>query len=301
MCHSKSDMFFTFMITLIVCFLIDFKVNAEIEPLNSAYQTSTSDDIYFIYHVDYKYVNRLLLVGVSWKPHSNDIIGQITYGGRPLLPVGRASGNGLIVDLYYLVNPPVGDMLLAVDFLSTHRGACVGAVTFAGVNQTTPLGSFIGTHGSGVRPLLTIASNANDVVLDTLVTDKNTDLAMDPGQLELWKLNQNVDTIRAGGSWKDASTTGTTTQMGWNLNAAKNWVIGGISIKPVICNDGVDCTTETYSMEQGCIYTPNASLCADGISCTTDVCDPVQGCQHTPDNGACNDSIACTTDTCDPV
>ena len=64
MCHSKSDMFFTFMITLIICFLIDFKVNAEIEPLNSAYQTSTSDVIYFLYHVDYKYVTSLLLVGV---------------------------------------------------------------------------------------------------------------------------------------------------------------------------------------------------------------------------------------------
>ena len=81
MCHSKLETILTFILTLIICFLIDFKVNAEIEPLNSAYQTNTSDDIYFVYHVDYKYVNRLLLVGVSWKPHSNDIISQITYGG----------------------------------------------------------------------------------------------------------------------------------------------------------------------------------------------------------------------------
>ncbi len=77
---------------------------------------------------------------------------------------------------------------------------------------------------------------------------------------------------------------------------------------PVICDDGVACTTDTCSEdEDGCEYIPGNDACDDAMFCNgMETCDPSLGCQpgtpvECPDNGAfCDGTEACdeTGDTC---
>jgi len=68
---------------------------------------------------------------------------------------------------------------------------------------------------------------------------------------------------------------------------------------PVVCTDGVECTTDLCNEETDlCEATPDNSLCDDDLFCTGDeICDIEEGCQPgTPPN--CDDQIVCTVDTC---
>ncbi len=67
-----------------------------------------------------------------------------------------------------------------------------------------------------------------------------------------------------------------------------------------MCDDGVDCTVDTCSIEaRGCVHEPKDSACDDGIDCTIDFCNRTSGCTHTVDDSACNDGFACTDEHCD--
>lgn len=72
-----------------------------------------------------------------------------------------------------------------------------------------------------------------------------------------------------------------------------------VSSPPVVCNDGVACTTD-YCDEfaDTCDFAPNHALCGNGLYCDgAEVCDPVGGCE----TGApvdCNDENACTANSC---
>lgn len=75
---------------------------------------------------------------------------------------------------------------------------------------------------------------------------------------------------------------------------------GCIPGTPVICNDGVDCTTdECVEATDSCASTPNNAFCQNGLFCDgTEVCHPTQGCQ--PGSAPpCDDGLACTSDSCD--
>ncbi len=86
----------------------------------------------------------------------------------------------------------------------------------------------------------------------------------------------------------DACTTGTTCSSGQ--------CGGGTS---VVCNDGIDCTTDSCDPVVGCVATENDAACDDGNPCTTNLCDATSGCltQNVADGTSCDDGDACTTGT----
>ena len=56
-----------------------------------------------------------------------------------------------------------------------------GAISFSGVNQTTPFGTFVSAQGTSASPSVTASSAAGQVVLDTLATDGD---AVQPAQVQ---------------------------------------------------------------------------------------------------------------------
>lgn len=94
---------------------------------------------------------------------------------------------------------------------------------------------------------------------------------------------------------------------------------------PVLCSDGVSCTTDVCDeATDTCVAPPNDALCSDlsvcnGVetcgptgcsagtplncndnnACTTDSCNAATGCATTP--VTCNDNNVCTTDSCNPA
>jgi hypothetical protein len=69
--------------------------------------------------------------------------------------------------------------------------------------------------------------------------------------------------------------------------------------KPVNCDDGIACTTDSCNPVGGtCAHAPNDAFCDNGLACDgKEVCSPQAGCVKGKPV-ACDDGIACTFDQC---
>ena len=104
--------------------------------------------------------------------------------------------------------------------------AVAGAGTYAGVNQTTPLGTFAGATGTSTAPSVSPATVANDLVFDTVIVGDTT-LTVGANQTSRWNV---LNTIRGAASTEAATTTSTT--MSWTAGASDTWAVGAVPIKP---------------------------------------------------------------------
>ncbi|MDP2339682.1 MAG: hypothetical protein Q8O67_01885 [Deltaproteobacteria bacterium] len=102
-------------------------------------------------------------------------------------------------------------------------------------------------------------------------------------------------------------------------------VIEGTGLTPLSCDDGEECTDESFDPQLGvCLRSDrdgpcdddsactdddrcfagscvgDALVCADTVDCTLDVCDPARGCVFVGDPAACVDDDPCSLDVCDP-
>ena len=103
-------------------------------------------------------------------------------------------------------------------------------MTFTGVNQATPLGSFASNDSDSAAASVTVTSAANELVFDTLVVESSTNLSLAPGggQTERWDLFQAVKNNGGGSTEAGAASV----VMSWTWSGGDKWAIGGVSIKP---------------------------------------------------------------------
>jgi hypothetical protein len=86
----------------------------------------------------------------------------------------------------------------------------------------------------------------------------------------------------------------------WYCNGAETCVDGFCEFgEPIVCDDGLDCTTDTCNeFRQGCTSIPRDELCDNGVFCDgKETCDLELGCVS---QGVvvCDDGIDCTDDAC---
>lgn len=68
---------------------------------------------------------------------------------------------------------------------------------------------------------------------------------------------------------------------------------------PVVCDDGVDCTSDNCDPADGCAYPPRLGSCQDGDPCTVgDTCEAGKCKSGAP--AVCDDENECTDDSCTP-
>jgi hypothetical protein len=176
--------------------------------------------------------NRLMLVGISWKPDSASAIISVAFGGTPLTSIGTSYvGNDHRVDMYQLVNPSTDSANVVVSFNGSTKGSHVSVSTFAGVNQATPLGTRANATGDNTVPTVNVASASGDLVFDVLTSEKDgTAVSVGAGQTSLWTTGTtNITEIRSAGSTEPA--TGANTVMSWS-NPGKKWALSAVAIKP---------------------------------------------------------------------
>ncbi|RLD38556.1 MAG: hypothetical protein DRI89_14230, partial [Bacteroidetes bacterium] len=174
--------------------------------------------------------NRLLLVGISLQRDKADaLVTGVTYGGSPMTSVGQvANGNKARIAIYQMVDPPVGSATVEATFsASPDKGVVMGATTFLGVDQATPLGTFAPATAKSTTPTVNVTSATGELVFD-VVAVKDVAASADGLQDELW--STNPDKVGGGASTKSGSTS---TTMSWTTGD-KEWAIGGVSIKPYI-------------------------------------------------------------------
>jgi len=198
--------------------------------------------------------NRLMLVGISYNNDDYETVTGVTYNGTALSQVGTVNNSDdARVCIYSLVAPDSGTHNVIINFSDAlNDGAIAGVVTFTGVDQSTPLGTFVSSTGDNSTPAtVNIPSDSGELVFG-VVSSEYEAFTPSSGQNQHWNMSiSGEDTNGAGGT--DAGGSPTVT-MSWSLDPAYNhWAIGGVSIKPAdssgstVCSAGGSISFDAYS------------------------------------------------------
>ena len=197
--------------------------------------------------------NRLMLVGVVWNcgtSTDNETINTATYtpsGGSAtamtlLYDYDMFPGSGTVTHrhnaVYYVVNPTSGAGQVDITFNSSgsdgvDSGIVAGVSFFSGVNQSTPLGTYVTANG-GTSSTSTEATapltglNGNELVFDSLFRGGTAAQTPGAGQTALW--NTGVTNARGAASYEQAASS--TVTMSWTSTNGQ-WIIIAVPIIPV--------------------------------------------------------------------
>jgi uncharacterized repeat protein (TIGR01451 family) len=192
--------------------------------------------------------NRLLLVGVSIGNTSiiAPTISSVTYNGVNLTFVqGISGGTGTArprTEIWRLVNPPSGDHSVVITTSGgTARGLTAGAVTFSGVDATTPLGTPVtGSANSTTSASLNVSTAVGEMVFDS-ITIGNYDGGAAPAvtfgadQSNRWSQASayaTSGTMYIRGSGSTHVSTGASKDMTRSWSTNQSWSGIAVAIKP---------------------------------------------------------------------
>ncbi len=110
---------------------------------------------------------RLLAVAVMIRADKS--VGSITYGGEDLSLAKAQNASGLAaeqrVEIWYLVNPPVGLADLLIHLPASANPSGIVPVNFTGVNQADPIGAVAGDDGTGQTATIGITTLGTDSLI----------------------------------------------------------------------------------------------------------------------------------------
>jgi uncharacterized repeat protein (TIGR01451 family) len=198
--------------------------------------------------------NVLMIVGVSLNitNSTTTTVLSVTYGGKALTLLGAHNDAGKTrrVEMWYLLNPPTGtnntNVLVTIPVRKT-VGVTAGAVTFTGVDQTVPLGTFTSADGAGAGySQLNVPSVVNGMVLDTLAIGGPETVTIPGPQVSEWNLSTtglfgSADPPDITGSGS-ARTGAPAVPVSETFSANSNWSEGAVSINPTAADIGVSTT-----------------------------------------------------------
>ena len=108
--------------------------------------------------------DRLMIVGVSINPPFDEVVDTLTYNGTALTFVGAdQQDEDARIEIWSLVAPNTGTHDVVITFNPTPEAARTpnaGVLTFTGVDQTTPLGTFASAIGTSAGPATVDVSSA---------------------------------------------------------------------------------------------------------------------------------------------
>ena len=92
-----------------------------------------------------------------------------------------------------MVSPGSADrqsnVIVTVNTTSVQEGVVAGATTFTGVDQTSPLGTFVSADGAtGGNSQLDVPSVINGLILDTLAVDGTQTVTIPGPQIQQWNV-----------------------------------------------------------------------------------------------------------------
>jgi hypothetical protein len=208
--------------------------------------------------------DRLMLVGASWNcGTTNRTISSVNFtpsGDSPLVLnevftqqyTWAWSGGGTAyryTAIYSLLTPPSGVTgTVNISFSgAVANGIIAGAANFAGVDQTTPLGTAGGATGTSdsaaPNPSVTLTGlNGDELVFDSVFIGTNSTsqtLVADAGQSELWNVNgwsNSNSSFNTRGAASTRQATGASATMSWTAGGytslADRWAIAAVPIHP---------------------------------------------------------------------
>ncbi len=188
--------------------------------------------------------NRLLLVGVHTR-NGSATVSSVTWGTGSACTstctpnscrcaltqvASEPAGTANLTQIWRLVNPPAAtaNVNITVNISTRLVG---GAVSFFGVDQTTPLGTPAVATGTNGTPSVTVASNTGQLVVDAVTANGNTTLTVGSGQTQQYNTGTGTSSsnvLGAGSTEPGASST----TMSWTLGSARPWSIVAVPLRP---------------------------------------------------------------------
>jgi len=219
-------------ISLLVLFLVTTAGNlwSQVSVDATSSGSATAGSSITVSHTTGAGSDRLMLVGISSRDRT---VTGVTYGGTALTLVGAQTSNGNAkTAIYRLIAPASGTASVVVSFSGTvGKGAVVGVMTFTGVNQTTPLGTYASNVGNSTNATLNVTSASSELVFN-VVSVQNQNVNNTTGQTQRWNVNTASECTGAGCTKPGSANT----SLSWTL-IKDDWSMSGVSIKPLAASD----------------------------------------------------------------
>jgi hypothetical protein len=170
--------------------------------------------------------DRLLIVGISLETgEESKRVNSVTYSGVNLIRVGEVRGpsNDPRVDVWSLVNPPIGNASININLFEDNKIA-VTAISFTGVSQSVPFSNVVTAGGSEGTPYLLVESGPGDLVID-FTASLADQISAGPSQIEISNI-EIFDSGKYGGSSVEAGDS--YVEMTWF--GSEKWAAVGFSI-----------------------------------------------------------------------
>ncbi|MEE9203057.1 MAG: hypothetical protein V3U31_07680 [Dehalococcoidia bacterium] len=220
---------------LLALFLEASPVAAAVSPpAFDAVTTDAADASSFSFSHTVSGRNTLIVVAVHGDSVGNTA-SSASYGGNALTEAVSLthSGGKPYVSIWYLVAPPTGSNTVSVTLTAADKFT-IAAISFTGVDQTTPIDGATSAEGTN-NPSLPVSSETNDLVLDAMVSIEAASGGVGSGQTQRW--NEELGGPGVSGHYGHGSTEAgaTTVTMDWTgLDGGnKQWVSAGININNV--------------------------------------------------------------------
>lgn len=220
-------------IILFVAILILWLMNPNIACAMEVYSTASiaGEDSVFQFSLNVAGSSRFLVVAIT--DEQGDSALTVSYAGQPLSRDTALAYNSdkPRAEVWHLINPPLGSDMVSVSFGDGNKTkATIGAVTYTGVNQTTPNDGLVCDSGKSTSPHLNLPSDTGDLVQDVMVSKSNGVPTVNSGQSILWNLEM-------GGVGKTNHYGAASNMPGqknanlvWHLQESKKWVMIGFNI-----------------------------------------------------------------------
>ena len=177
-----------------------------------------------------------MLVGVSINDDGWETVTSVTWkGSENLRLVGTvANDDDTRVEIWRLVAPSTGTGDVVITFSAALlQGAVAGVTTFTGVNQSTPLGSFVSAIGNNSTPAtVNVPSAAGELVFGVVCAEYEP-VVTDSSQTELWNRRIAAITGETNGAGSTEAGAGPSVTTLWRLDPTYvHWAIGAVPVRP---------------------------------------------------------------------
>jgi len=198
----------------------------------------------------------LVLVGAEANSanNGNDPVTSLTYNGNSLAKVDSQhtnvtpGGSGNSAEIWYGLAPATGAHNVVVTYTGNVDGDSVTAISLTGVDQTSPINTFLGGKGNSANPSTSVTTTVdNCLVLDILSgSGSGTTLTTDASQTERSNIT-NVGHMRSATS-SEAKAAAGSVAMSWTMSsqvwaqvvvALTPYVASSATLKDVIGGTGV--------------------------------------------------------------
>jgi len=243
--------------------------------------------------------NLVLVVGVSMNIFAGNTatVRSVTYNSVSLTKAGshNDSASQRRTEMWYLIAPATGNKNVVVTVnvpAAATIGTVVGATTFTGADQTSPIRIYASNDGNTNAPHVDVASGINDMVLDTMATAGNRTVTSASGtQVRQWALSSGItasDVYGYGSSHSGAAIV----PMSENLSASSQWSSSAVSVQPLQADLGVTVAGSATQFPAALTYTvtlknsgPSAT---SGAVLTDTLASGLNLVSSTPSQGSCS-------------